>query len=705
MSETWAAPVGSRTSGPAAEEASTAAGDAPWTRPALGAILVLAAALYGWGLPHAATNSFYSAAAYSAAHSWKAWFYGSLDPASFITVDKPPLSTMAQGLSVRVFGMGTWQMVLPSVLAGVGSVAVLHGAVRRAFGRRAGLVAALVLALTPITVAITRDNNPDPLMMFLTVCGLWALVRLFEDGRWRWALLFGAFFGLAFLAKMLQAFVPLPALVGAYLYAGPGGWWRRVRQMLAAGGALVVAGFWWPFAVDLTPAASRPYIGGSGATNSAWNLVIGYNGLSRVLGRGVGGSLTGGRGGGFGGGPAAGSAARSAAGSTARHFPGGGKGFHGGGGGGAFGGGSGLGRMFEQTLGGQISWLLPLAAVCLVGGLVLLGRHATTARTATQRGALIACGGWTVLGFAVFSFMNGTMHPYYTTLLAPGIAGTVAIGGRLLVRACRASLLWALVTVAGLLATAAWAIVVLQRTPDWQPWLTPAVALLAVVGTVGVLAGRPRRRMILAGAAVGLAATLLGPAAYAVDAAGSTATSGQGGSNPLAGPATGRGGFAGGGIRIGNRPGAGTSRSAQAQAQARAQTQARAGRRFGGGAFGGGAFGGGFGGGRDGGTVSAAVVKYLTEHRDGARWILAVGTSQQAAQLILSTHQPVVSMFGFTGSDSAMTASRMAELARSGELRYVELGGGRGGNASVDAWVQAHGTKVDVAGTTLYRLS
>ncbi|WP_139275567.1 ArnT family glycosyltransferase, partial [Mangrovactinospora gilvigrisea] len=258
--------------------------DPRWARPALLAILVVAAALYLWGITSGSVNTYYSAAVYSATKSWKAWFFGSLDAGSFITVDKPPLSTMVQGLFCRVFGFGTWQQLLPMALASLGSIAVLHAAVKRAFGAVPGLVAALVMAVTPIAVAITRDNNPDPILVLLMVSGVWAVLRAVSDGKLRWLVLCAVFFGLAFNAKMLQAFIPLPAVVGVYLYAGPGGWWRRVRQLLVAAVPLIVVAFSWMFAVDRIPASSRPFIGGSGSTNSVWNLVIGYNGLGRIFG-------------------------------------------------------------------------------------------------------------------------------------------------------------------------------------------------------------------------------------------------------------------------------------------------------------------------------------------------------------------------------------------------------------------------------------
>lgn len=131
-----------------------------WSLPVLLAILALAAVLYSWNLSGSSLNSFYSAAVLSGTQSWKAWFFGSLDAGNFLTVDKPPLALMVMGLSCRVFGYGTWQMMAPVAVAALATIWILHASVKRVFGHAAAAVAALVLALTPITVAINRTTTP-----------------------------------------------------------------------------------------------------------------------------------------------------------------------------------------------------------------------------------------------------------------------------------------------------------------------------------------------------------------------------------------------------------------------------------------------------------------------------------------------------------------------------------------------------------------
>ena len=264
-----------------------------------------------------------------------------------------------------------------------------------------GRLAALVMTLTPITVAIDRDNNPDTLLVLLLVLAAWACQRAVASGRLGWLAASAFFLGCGFNTKMLQAYLLLSALFVVYLCFAAGGWWRRVWHLAVAGVVLAVSSFWWMIVVDLVPARSRPYIGGN-TDNTVWDLVIGYNGLGRVLGGG-GGPAGGGSGGGPGG--------RA------------GGGFGGGTGGGpTFAGTSGWGRLFNDILGGQISWLLPFATVALVAGVILLWRRP---RTDLRRAAVVLWGGWLAVHFTVFSLADGIMHPYYTTALAPAVASTI----------------------------------------------------------------------------------------------------------------------------------------------------------------------------------------------------------------------------------------------------------------------------------------
>ncbi|MGX1474882.1 UNVERIFIED_CONTAM: 4-amino-4-deoxy-L-arabinose transferase-like glycosyltransferase [Streptomyces canus] len=666
-----------------------------WSLPALLAILVLAGVLYGWNLSGNSLNSFYSSAIYSGTQSWKAWFFGSLDAGNFLTVDKPPFALMIMGLSCRVFGFGTWQMMLPEIAAALGTIWILHASVKRVFGHAAATIGALVLALTPITVAINRDNNPDTLLVLLMVGGAALALRAVRTDRLLPLIGSAVLFGLAFNTKMLQGYIALPAVFAVYVYASRLGWRKKAVNLAVAAVALAVSSFWWATAVSLVPADDRPYIGGS-TDGSAWNLIMGYNGLGRVLG-------------------------------------GEGNGGGGGGGGGTFAGTAGLGRMFNDILGGQISWLIPFAFLALVAGLVLCGR---APRTDATRAALVLWGGWLVLHYLTFAMAEGTMHPYYTTALAPGIAALTGAGGVMLWRAFRGGdARWSWVLPAGLAVTGVWAIVLLRRATGWNTWLWPVVGVVMVLAIVGLFVFRTagsgtRARLLGVSVVAAIVAALAGPTAYAASPAFSTATGGMGGTNPTAGPSTGGGiGGPGGG---GGRGGFGGNGGGPGGGQDGTQQDGRAGGEFPGGNGGqmqpgggtgelpqGGAPGGtnrelagggtapggtggmtgGPGGGGMGGSVDSALISYLEKHQDGAKWLLAVSNSQSAGQLILSTHKPVISMWGFTGTDKAMTLARLKELVKKGELHYIQLGGGgMGGNSSlsqeITGWVQKNGTAV-----------
>ncbi|MFJ7035687.1 ArnT family glycosyltransferase [Streptomyces rochei] len=658
----------------------SAPGTPRWSSPALLAILVLAAGLYSWNLSGAGLNSYYSAAVLSGTESWKAWFFGSLDAGNFLTVDKPPFALMVMGLSCRLLGYGTWQMMLPLILAALATIWVLHSCVKRVWGHGAAALAALVLALTPITVAINRDNNPDTLLVFLMVGGAALALRAVRDGRLPPLLGSAVCFGLAFNTKMLQGYIALPAVFVVYLYATDLGWAKRIRNLALAAVALAVASFWWAAAVSLVPASERPYIGGS-TDGTAWDLIMGYNGLGRIFGGD--GNMGGG-----------------------------------GGGGGGFSGTAGIGRMFNDVLGGQISWLLPFAGIALVAGLVLRGR---APRTDLTRAALVLWGGWTVLHQLTFSMAEGTMHPYYTTALAPGIAALCGGGGVMLLRAFRADRRWVWVLPLALGVTGVWAVVLLRRASGWNSWLWPTIAVVMALAIAGLLVFRSGRRLRLLAVSVAAAvvAGVAGPAAYAWSVP-SGSGGGMGGTNPTAGPSTGGGmggpGGGGGQPPQGGRGGPGgdtppnggdNGRAAPGGADGTTGTPpsgdlgGAGGFGEGGGLDGGFGGGGGMGGGGTGGGASTELVAYLKKHQDGAKWLLAVSGSQSAAQLILAGGEPVISMWGWSGSDNAMTLTRLKELVKKGELHYVQVGGGMGGGSGagseVTQWVREHGTAVEAS--------
>ncbi len=501
-------------------------GEPRWARPALLALLALTAVLYTAGLSRNGwANDFYAAAVQAGTKSWKAFFFGSFDAANFITVDKTPASLWVMELSARAFGLNSWSLLLPQAAEGVASVALLHATVRRWYGPAAGLIAGAVAALTPVAVLMFRFDNPDALLVLLMTAAAYGTTRAIESGRTRWLVLTGGLLGLAFLTKMLQGFLVLPAFALAYLVAGPPGLGRRLLQLLAGGAALVAAAGWWVAIVQLTPAADRPYIGGS-TSNSVLQLALGYNGLGRLDGNETGSV-----------------------------------GFRGGAGP-QFSGSAGLARLFAADMGGQVSWLLPAALTGLAvlawlswrtqkrGGRPAGGSGPTGVLGAPPRSAVpprahtasaLLWGGWLLGTGGVFSFMAGIIHPYYTVALVPAIGALTGIGAVELWRR-RAHAAARLVLAGGIAVTATWSYVLLNRTPAWLPWLRAvilpgglaAAAAVLAMPAMARLAGTGRGRVALAAvpAAAGLIAVLAGPAAYSI----STAATAHTGALPAAGP-------------------------------------------------------------------------------------------------------------------------------------------------------------------------
>jgi len=496
-----------------------------WVRPALIALLLCTAAAYLWDLSSSGyANSFYAAAVQAGAKSWKAFFFGSLDSSNFITVDKPPASLWVMALSARIFGFSSWSMLVPQALEGVAAVALLYAAVKRWFGAGAGLLAGALLAITPVAALMFRFNNPDALLVCLLVASAYCLTRALEGASTRWVVATGTLIGFAFLAKMGQAFLVLPAYGLVYAVAAPTGLRRRLGQLAAGALAIVVSCGWWVAIVALWPAGSRPFIDGS-PDNSIFNLILGYNGLGRIFGSG-----------GAGGG--------------------------GGGGGANFSGATGVLRLFNDAMGGQASWLLPAALIALGVGLWSRRRAPRTDRT---RAALLLWGGWLLVSGLVFSLGSGIIHTYYTVALAPAIAALAAIGASLVWRA-RATLSARVVMAAIVLVTAIWSWVLLYRTPQWESWLRVVILASAAVAVAGLLAApalsRLGRRVTLATAVCAAVACVAGPVAYSAQ----TITTAHTGSIPSAGPSSGAGFGFGGGGRGGGGGGSVTVDSALAKA-------------------------------------------------------------------------------------------------------------------------------------------
>ena len=629
--------------------------DPRWARPALLGLLALTAAAYLWNLSASGwANSFYSAAVQAGSQSWSALFYGASDAAGSITVDKPPASLWVMALSVRIFGLSSWSILVPQVLMGVASVALVHASVKRHWGAGAGLLAGAVLALTPVAVLMFRFNNPDALLVLLMTAAAWATVHAIERGSIRWFALVGALIGLGFLTKTLQVLLVVPFLGIAFLVAADTTLRRRVIGSLAGVGTMLLAAGWWVAIVELVPESMRPYIGGS-QTNSFLELTFGYNGLGRINGEETG-SVGGGNGWGQ----------------------------------------TGLFRMFESGSGGQISWLIPSALVLLAVGLWLRGR---SPRTDVRRAAYLVWGGWLVVTMLVFSFMAGIFHDYYTVALAPAVAVLVGAG---------AAEAWerreeSVGSVPLAVATAAagvWGFVLLSRTTEYG-WLRVAVLAvgLAAVFLLLVIA-RVHVRAVPIIAAAAIAAGLAGPAAYSA----TTLAEGHSGSIVTAGPST--GGPGGGGAR-GGAPGGGGGAPDGGRPQAAGGTGTGTGT-----GTGGTPQGGGMGGLLDASTPSTEVVAALSADADSYTWVAAAIGSQNAAGLQLGSELPVMAIGGFNGSDPSPTLEQFQEYVAQGRIHYFAAGGGMGGGmggsgsaSQISTWVQENFTEVTIGGSTFYDLT
>ncbi|MFG2453620.1 glycosyltransferase family 39 protein [Streptomyces sp. NPDC048512] len=681
--------------------------DPRWARPAFLALLLATAVLYLYGLSASGyANSFYSAAVQAGSQSWKAFFFGSLDSANAITVDKPPASLWPMALSVRIFGLSSWAILVPEVLMGVATVGVLYATLRRRFGPAAGLIAGAVLALTPVAALMFRFNNPDAMLALLMTVTVYCVIRGLEDGRTKWLVWAGVAVGFAFLAKTLQAFLILPPLAVLYAVCAPVSLRKRFAQIGLSAGAMVVAGGWWVAIVELWPASSRPYIGGS-QNNSFLELTFGYNGLGRING-----DETGSVGGG------------------------------GGGGGTGQWGETGWNRMFNSEIGGQISWLLPAALILLVAGLVLTRK---ASRTDLTRGSFLAWGGALLMTALVFSYMAGIFHQYYTVALAPYIAAVLGMGATVLWE--ERGRVWASLTLAGAAtASAAWGYVLLDRTSDYLPWLKWLVLVGGLTGALGLIfVTRLGRRLALAAAALSFAAAIAGPTAYTLSTvntghSGSIVTAGPSGASTMGGPGGGggmRGGFPGGGQNqqngnaaqngqqgggTGGPPTGGTGGFPGQNQQGNGNTQGNGGTRGGnqpGGMPGGGPGEGGMGGGGgaggllNGANVGSAAKALLSKNAGDYTWAAAAIGSQNSASYQLATGKPVMAIGGFNGTDPSPTLAQFKKYVTDGKIHYFISGGGMGGgggassstSSRISSWVTANFKKVTVGSATFYDLT
>jgi 4-amino-4-deoxy-L-arabinose transferase-like glycosyltransferase len=622
-----------------------------WPEPLV--LALLAGLLNFWDLARNGwANTYYTAALRSMSSSWHNFLFASFDPSGVMTVDKPPLALWIETASVKLFGFHSVAIFAPQALMGVASVLLVYDLTRRRFGRPAGFLAGLVLALTPISVAISRDNNPDALLVLCCVAALWCALRALEDQRTRWFVLAGVCVGLGFETKMLIALVVLPGIAVAWAWRRPARTStgesgprespavdvlrqrpRRARvraraharrgpflNTFTAALAMLLVGGAWPLLVELTPAGARPWISGT-ADNRILSLIFGYNGLGRVEGQ---------------------SGAPQALGGSN-----------------VFGGSTGPLRLLNEALGGQAGWLLGFA---LVSGLAVL--LACRLRRNDPRSAwLLVVGGAFLTTAVIFSFAHGIFHPYYVSLLAPFSAALVGAGFAQLQHGdLRMRILAVLAPAAGVATELA----VLHDYPGELRWLVPTLIVAGALAVALLLFGAPRLRF--AALAAALALLLVAPATWAVQTLGHATSSTFPAGGPADNPAGGFGGPGGGpggrgflGARAGGfagapRPGfAGTPPAGAPGAAARA---------FAPGAGGAGAAGPGGGAGSQ---SLLQAVRYAKAHGGGT---VAVASQSEAAPLVIDG-ESVAGIGGFSGRESETNAAWLAQEVRAGHVRWV----------------------------------
>lgn len=657
---------------------------------ALGAIITLAAFLRFANLGVLGEgNHYYTATVESMLQSWHNFFFAAAEPGGSVSVDKPPLGFWLQAISAYFLGVNGLGVMLPQLIAGVLSVIVVYHLVRRSFGEFAGLLAGLVLAITPVVVATDRNNTIDSTLIFTLLLATWAYIKATETGKLRFLLLGSILVGIGFNIKMMQAYLPLPAFFALYIFGCAEKFWRKVGKLILATGVLLIISLSWAVVVDLTPASQRPYVGGS-RTNSVMALILNYNGIERLTGMGGGGSPDGApQSDSFPGGgvpnrmnpnqdnPPPDSDARQATGRGdgyySRQFPGNsgdgtgtlsdgnipfapggnnamtppqgaagddarqqGQAFDGGRPGGVF---AGMGernilRLFTTPLSKEVSWLLPFG---LVGMLLLLAGSRSSWQSPKNRQAFYVWGGWLITCVVFFS-VAGFFHEYYLSMLAPPLAALVGIGIVKLWQLFKdrkwLSLGLALLAIGGTLAFQLITARAFVNQISWSSW---AIGLFAAGGLlmVGAILWK-RESPAPLGYALLVGSILLTPAIWSGFTTFNTSAN-QG--LPSA--------YSGGSIGI-------------------TYTREL--------------------------SVDDTVLDYLQSHTQNIDYLVAVPSAQIGSDYVLATGLPVLYLGGFGGQDQVVSLVEFIQMIEQGELRYVLSNSGdfgSRGTSDISSWISS----------------
>ncbi|MGG0775342.1 glycosyltransferase family 39 protein [Bacillus rugosus] len=633
-------------------------------------------------------NQYYLAAVKSMTQSFHNFFYASFDPSGFVTVDKPPVVLWIQTIFALIFGVHTWSVIIPQALAGVGSVFLLYRMIKPTFGIGAARIAALVMALTPIAVAVSRTNNIDSMLVFTLLLGSACLLRAVKQGKLVWLLTAFALIGLAFNMKMMQAFMVLPAFVLFYLIASRVSLKKKIGSLFLSLVLLTGLSLSWAVVVDSTSSSSRPYVGSS-QTNSVLELAFGYNGTERLLGQTTGlarGDLNAAGGGNMQSNstmqPPNGNGSSSSQdgtsnpdGSTSNQNgnqsfgnnsqvpqppsgqngtsnggigtpPTGGNG-HGNGGPGGGGGKSmnmfGTGdagplRLFQSALSGQISWMLPFALIGLLGGIVSWYRDRRG--QAAEMKETIFWAAWLVPVAGFFS-VAGFFHQYYLIMLAPPIAALSGIGWYTMYRLYTNNKDWAsFLLPAAVLITAAFQVYILSAYTSQigSVWMY-VLGFLGLGITLALLLLKRSHPFSKQLTIISLCVLLLAPVYWSA--------------TPL--------------LYGGN--------SVLPESGPQLKSSANGGSMF-------------------SSEVDTGLLSYLRKHQTGEEYLFATLTTVTAAPYIINENESVMAMGGFNGTDPILTVSELKNLVKEGKVKYFLLSGNNSGNSELVSWIKKNGKEI-----------
>lgn len=670
-------------------------------------ILLISAGLNFYNLQNAGTNSYYSVAVKSMLTSFHNFFFVSFDPAGFITVDKPPVALWIQAIFAYIFGFNDFVLLLPEALAGVISVFLLYLIVKPKFGRNAALISSLVLACSPIFVAVVRTNNVDSILLLTLMTATWALMKAVEKQKLGWLILSFALVGVGFNVKMMQAFMVLPAFFFYYIFAT-----REIKiikktvHLIVSTVVLTVISLSWAVAVDLTPESERPYMGGS-ETNSVLELALGYNGISRLTGNDSGGTSSQPKM------PSSNSSTNQTQnsdqttndtsdnanplqqeeGTDSNTNPQDGGGMMNGGSSqnsGMFNtGDAGPLRLFQSELSGQISWLLPFILFAVIG---LVVTFLKTRRYTMQHHFSLFWLAW-LLPMMVFFSIALFYHHYYLSMMGPAIAALTGIGFTTLYNFYKEEKGWeSWLLPVGILVTSLFeALIVYQNSASvsiiWM-WVAIILGVVLFMLLIAAKSSETIKHTIVIASILSLLVLPIYWTAITIMKTGNEST-------PTAGPTSGMGGGGqgdsarnmqggpGGNMPISRDNSNNSSNSTNNQENMPQGTAP---------AMQGGtppSDNGKMGGGME--SIDTELMNYLEKNYNGEKFFLAVQRAQSAYSIMLNTDYAVMAMGGFGGSDPAPTVEELEKMAKNGEIKYFLISGQGmrgGGNSDVTEWIQ-----------------